>query len=240
MPVPLPLLALIRGTLAFFTLLILTTLMGKKQISHLTFFDYIIGITIGSIAASLTTDLQVDAAVHWVGLLTWSFWEVLIGILVVHNRRLRKVIDGEPTVVIHNGKILETNLERLSYSLDDLRMQLRQKNVFSMTEVEYALLEPNGNLSVLRKAQYQSVTPQDMGIETPYKGVPVELIVDGHVVESNLRQVNLSRKWLDEQLRQRQCRLDQVYYAELNTDGTLFIDLRNDLDKLSTIQDISD
>lgn len=237
---PLPLLAVIRGTVAFFVLLILARVMGKKQISNLTFFDYIIGISIGSIAASFTTDLQVEASVHFAGLITWALWEVLLGTVALHSRRFRKVLDGEPTVVVHNGKILENALERMNYTIDDLRMQLRQKDAFSFAEVEFAILEPDGSLSVLKKAQHQAVTPQDMGIETQYKGVAVELIIDGHVVESNLRQLNLSRKWLDEQLRQRNVPLSQVYYAEIDTSGQLYIDLRNDLDEIPIRIDITD
>lgn len=237
---PLPLLAFIRGTVAFITLLILTRLMGKKQLSQLTFFDYIIGITIGSIAASFTTDLQVEAAVHFAGLITWALWEVVLGVITIHNRRIRKVIDGEPTVVVHNGKILESNLERMNYTLDDLRMQLREKDAFSLSEVEFALLEPNGALSVLKKPQHRSVTPQDLGLQTTSKGVAVELIMGGKVIDANLRQMNLSRKWLDEQLRQRGLRLEQVYYAEVNAERELYIDVRDDLGAVTTRIDVSD
>lgn len=230
MPMSLPFLAFIRGTVSFFVLLILTRLMGKKQLSQLTFFDYIIGITIGSIAASFTTDLQVEASVHFAGLITWTLWEVVLGVMSIHNRRFRKVIDGEPTVVVHNGRILEGNLERMNYTIDDLRMQLRQKDAFSLSEVEFALLEPDGSLSVLKKPQHRSVTPQDLGLQTSSKGVAVELIVDGHVVDANLQQMNLSRKWLEEQLRQRGLRFDQVYYAEVNAARELYVDVRHDLD----------
>lgn len=237
---PMPLIGLIRGTVAFFTLLILTQLLGKKQVSQLNFFDYIVGITIGSIAASMTTDLNVEASVHWVGLLTWSIWSIALSIIAVHSRRGAKLMAGEPTVVVHNGQILESALERMNYSLDDLRMQLRQKDVFKLADVEFALVEPDGGLSVLLKSQLQPVTPADLGIATNYEGIPVELIVDGHIIEANLRQLNLSRKWLEEQIRKRNHKLDQVYYAELDTQGNLYVDIRDDLRSIPTEQDITD
>lgn len=237
---PETLVVLARGTLAFFTLLIMTRLLGKKQVSQLTFFDYAVGITIGSIAASLTTDLGVEAAVSWVGLLIWTFWSIVLGIITVHNRPASTVIDGEPTVVVHNGQILESNLEQMNYTLDDLRMQLRQKNAFNVADVEFALLEPDGGLSVLMKSQLQPVTPADLGIQTSYKGLPVELIVDGHIVEPNLQQLNLSQRWLEEQIRRRNHKLDQVYYAEIDTEGNLYVDIRDDLSKTPIVQDITD
>lgn len=237
---PLPFLAFIRGTASFFTLLILTRLMGKKQLSQLTFFDYVIGITIGSIAASFTTDLQVEAAVHFAGLVTWALWEVVLGVITIHNRRARKLIDGEPTVVVHNGRILEGNLERMNYTIDDLRMQLRQKDVFRIADVEFALLEPDGSLSVLKKPQHRNVSPEDLGLQVTSRGVAVELITDGHVVDANLRQLHLSRKWLEDQIRQRGLRLDQVYYAEVDATGELYVDVRDDLGDVPVRIDVSD
>lgn len=237
---PLPFLAVIRGTASFFTLLILTRLMGKKQLSQLTFFDYVIGITIGSIAASFTTDLQVEAAVHFAGLVTWALWEVVLGVITIHNRRARKLIDGEPTVVVHNGRILEANLERMNYTIDDLRMQLRQKDVFRIADVEFALLEPDGSLSVLKKPQHRNVSPEDLGLQVTSRGVAVELITDGHVVDANLRQLHLSRKWLEDQIRQRGLRLDQVYYAEVDATGELYVDVRDDLGDVPVRIDVSD
>lgn len=237
---PEPLIAAIRGTLAYFSLLILTRLMGKKQISQLTFFDYVVGITIGSIAASMSTDLQVGAAVHWSGLLVWTIWTLILGMITVQNRKWRKIIGGEPTVVVQNGQVLEGNLEQMNYTIDDLRMQLREKNAFDLSDVEFAILEPNGKLSVLKKSQKQPVTPSDLQISTDYKGVPVELVEDGQVLEENLQQIKVDRNWLEEQIRKRNHRLEEVYYAEIDTSGNLYVDLRDDLESIPVEQDISD
>lgn len=237
---PETLIVIVRGTVAYFTLLIMARLLGKKQLSQVTFFDYAVGITIGSIAASFTTDLRVQPAVPWAGLLVWTFWSVVLGIITVHSRKASNLIDGEPTVVVHNGEILESNLERMNYTIDDLRMQLRQKNAFKLADVEFALLEPDGNLSVLLKSQFQPVTPSDLGIPTKYKGLAVELIVDGHIVDPNLEQLNLTREWLKDQVRQRNHELEQVYYAELDTEGHLHLDLRHDARNAPVVMDVSE
>lgn len=237
---PTLLVVVIRGTLAFFSLLTLARLLGKRQVSQLTFFDYVVGISIGSIAANLTVNLEMETMQGWVGLLTWAFWALVIGIVSLYSRNWRSVLDGEPTVVVQNGQILETNLRQSNYNVDDLRMQLRNNSVFSMADVEFAVLEPNGKLSVLKKSQLQPVTPGDLHIATTYKGLAVELIVDGHILEENLKQLDLSQEWLIDKVKERNIAIEDVYYAELDTSGNLYIDLRDDLDKLPEDQDITD
>lgn len=237
---PEPLIVFLRGIFAFISLLILTQFMGKKQISQLTFFDYITGITIGSIAASLTVDLSTQAIPTWTGLLTWTMGTIVLGIITVHSRKWRVKIDGEATVVVQNGQILETNLELLNYSIDDLRAQLRELKAFNVADVEFAILEPNGQLSVQMKSQLQPLTPADLQIPTTYKGLATELIMDGHIIGPNLKQLNLSEEWLREQIAGRNHRIEDVYYAEIDTQGNLYVDLRDDLDGLPEDQDISE
>ena len=140
--------------------------LGKRQVSQLTFFDYVVGITIGSIAGNFTTNLQVEASVHWTGLLTWTLWTLVLGVITVHSRKMSKIIAGEPTIVIHNGQILEGNFEKMNFAMDDLRAELREKKIFNLADVEFALLERNGKLSVLKKSQLHPVTPADLQLST--------------------------------------------------------------------------
>ena len=149
---------ILRSSLAFLSLLIMTRAMGKKLIAHLSFLEYAAGITIGSIAASMSVDLSVETMPSLIGLLTWSLWVIVMGLVTRYSRPLRRIIDGEPTVVIQNGRILKENLRRLNYHVDDLRMQLRQMAVFCLSDAEFALLEPNGSLSVLKKSQLLPLT----------------------------------------------------------------------------------
>ncbi|MGI6082643.1 MAG: DUF421 domain-containing protein, partial [Limnochordia bacterium] len=186
---PQGIIVILRSSLSFLSLLIMTRAMGKKLIAHLTFFEYAAGITIGSIAASISVDLSVETMPALVGLLTWSLWVIVLGLVTRYSRPLRRIIDGEPTVIIQNGRILKENLRQLNFHVDDLRMQLRQMAVFRLSDVEFALLEPNGSLSVLKKSQLQPLTPADVCIATEYKGLPVELVVEGRTVDNNLRKV---------------------------------------------------
>jgi uncharacterized membrane protein YcaP (DUF421 family) len=230
----------IRGTIAFFMLLLMTRILGKRQISQLTFFDYAFGITVGSIAASITIDLTLKLIPAVMGILVWTFWITAISLGDILSRRWRRIFDGEPTVVIQNGKILEKNLELLNYTVDDLRMQLRNKGSFNMGHVEFAVVEPNGQLSLLKKTQYQTLTAADINMPTKYQGLAVELIMDGKIVSANLKQVGLAEEWLREEIAHRGYEVSDVFYAELETSGELYVDVKSDLNKIPMVQDIDD
>lgn len=233
------LVVLVRGIIGFVTLLIFARILGKQQISQLTFFDYVLGITIGSIAASLTTDLTTSAWPHWVGLLTWAGAVLILQWATVKRRYASKYFDGEPAVVIMNGQIMENVMKNMRYRLTDLMEQLRQKGVFDLSQVEFAVLETNGQLSVLKKSQFQPVTPQDMNIATDYTGISVDLIYDGQIMEQNLAQVNLDRAWLEGQLQKLGIKSPgEVFAALLDTNGNLYVDTYKDwVQKIINISD---
>lgn len=218
-------LVFIRGTVAYFTLLLYTRLMGKKQMSQLTFFDYIVGITVGSMAATMTVELENTLLNTLAGLTIWTGYTLLLGFIDLKSVRLRRVVDADPTVVIQNGRVVQHNLARMRYSVDELLMQLRIKDVFDLEQVEFAVLEPNGKLSVLKKSQFQPVTPQDLGLHTRYQGLYSKLIMDGEVIEDNLEKNQLTRQWLLDQLRKQG--IDdpkEVFLALLDTQGELYVD----------------
>lgn len=228
-----------RGVIAFITLLIFTRVLGKQQVSQLTFFDYILGITIGSIAATLTTDLSSRAWPHWIGLVTWSAAVYFLQWLTICNRKISKYLNGEPIILIMNGQIMENNLTKIRHSMDELLGQLRNQGVFDIGVVEFAVLEINGQLSILKKSQHVPVTPQDLNLPTKYKGISTELIYDGIVIEANLQQANLDRTWLDNQLHALNIHSpSEVFLALLNAEGELYVDLYKD--HLKTIVDITD
>lgn len=220
----------VQTVLAFSAVMVYARLLGKQQIGQLTFFEYVNGITFGSIAAVLATDVEpTHTWLHFLGLTLFAALTYLMGSVALHSRPARKLIAGEPTIVVHNGKILEDNMRKMRYNLDELNMQLREKNIFNLGDVEYAILEPDGNLSVLPKSQKRPVTAADLGLPTGYEGLASELVVDGQVVFQNLRQNNLSVEWLRQALAARGITdLGEVAYAALNSDGTLYVDLKRD------------
>ncbi len=220
---------IVRSLMAFFTLLIFTRILGKQEVSQLTFFDYINGITIGSIAASLATNLNGRSLTEWVGLATWTGAVLALQVITVKSRYISKYINGEPIVIIMNGQIMETTMNKMRYQMGELLEQLREKSIFDISQVEFAVLEVNGKLSVLKKSSYQPVIPKDLNISTDYDGLSAELIYNGVVIEQNLKQVNLDRNWLEQQLRAKGINdPSEVMLAHLNTKGELYIDKYSD------------
>lgn len=170
----------LQTILAFMAIFFYTRILGKQQVGQLTFFEYINGITLGSIAAVLATDLGTNSTwYHFLGLTLFAALTWLFGFIAMKSRPARKLIAGEPTIVIHNGKILEQNMGKMRYNLDELTMQLREKNIFNIEDVEFAIMEPNGSLSFLPKSQKRPLTPSDLNMPTGYEGVATELVVDG-------------------------------------------------------------
>lgn len=219
----------VRGIIGFFTLLIFARILGKQQISQLTFFEYVVGITIGSTASTLTTDLTSSAWSHWVGLLVWTAACFILQYISIKWRTASIYLAGEPTIVIMDGKILEDNMHKYRYTLDDLLEQLRDKEVFDINKVAYAILEKDGQLSVLKKSEYNPVTPKDLNIKTQPSNIGIELIYNGIVIDNNLNQINKNRTWLNKELKKLSITSPtQVFLASYNSESGLYIDLYKD------------
>ncbi|MBP1931230.1 DUF421 domain-containing protein [Ammoniphilus resinae] len=213
----------------FLSLLLLTRLQGKKQISHITYFDYITGIIIGDVAAGVLADPHISLGRSMLALGLLSGLTILASYIAEKSRKVRKLTEGEPKIVIKNGKILENNLKKLRLDLDNLRMLLRKKDAFSLAEIEYAVMETDGSLSILKKAEHIPVTPQDLNLK-PTKSTPsIELIIDGEIDEEKLKEYGKSKEWLMGTLKDKGIEsVEDVSYMEVNQQGDVFIDETND------------
>ena len=216
---------LFRATAAFCVLLTLARILGRKQLSQLTFFNYVTGITIGSIAADLAGEIEPSFTNAITGIIWWSVLSIIFEYIGLKSATARVVLDGQPTIVIKDGKIIRKALQRTRLNIDDLSMMLRIKDVFSMKDVHYAILEPNGKLSVLKKENMQSATKND--VQAPaseFRYLPTEIISDGKIVYKNLQELNLDETWVQQQLnKQGISTVQEVFYAEIQTDGSLYI-----------------
>lgn len=232
------LLVILRSILSFTFLLLMVRFIGKQQLSQLTFFDFISGITIGSIAAIAASDLTA-AWEPWLALTVWTALTLGVANLALFSRKFRKVVDGEPTVLIHKGKILEHNLGKVRYTVDDLRAQLRAKNAFAMADVEYAILETNGQLSVMKNPRKDIPIREDFLLLGEYTGLETELVVDGEVLYENLENLNKDEKWLREMLRAYGVEFaSEVFYCSVDEKGKMYVDRY--ADKLRNPRDPSD
>jgi len=223
------LIVLVRGIMGFFTLLIFTRVLGKQQVSQLTFFDYVVGITIGSTASSLTTDLTSRAWPHWVGLFTWTALCLILQLITLKSKTAEKYLDGQPTIVISNGKILEESMKKFRYTIGDLLSQLRDKGIFDIDQVAFAILEKDGQLTILKKTECDPVTPKDLNLKTTPASIDYELIYDGSILQQNLVSINRNEKWLMKKLKNKGINdATEVFLATYNATSGLHIDLYDD------------
>ena len=221
--------AVLRSVVTFIGLLGLTLLIGRKQLSQITFFDYIVGITIGSIAAVIAVDRTINIVDGAIAVVIWALMPITVGYIAMKSIRFRVLVDGEPKITIQNGVIINRNMLKEKYNMGDLLMQLRDKGVFDISEVDYAILEPNGKLSVMKKQQYNTITLKEMDIPSGSPGLMTELIIDGKIMEKHLESIGKNALWLSNQLKSRNiANVDTVVFAGYQSNSGLYISLRND------------
>lgn len=214
----------LKSIVVFIILLILTRISGRKQISQLTFFDYVVGISIGSIAGNLVTDRNLNFYDGIIAILIWSIIPILVGLAAVKNITFRKLVDSEPLIIINKGIVEYKNMLKAHYNIGDLLMQLRDKDIFDITEVEFALLEPDGKLSVLKKSSYLNPTLKDLNIPSNYKGLMVDLIENGEILHQHLQLIQKNEVWLFDELRKKNIpSLKNILYAGYQTNGELYV-----------------
>ena len=191
----------VRAILSLITLFLVTKMLGKKQVSQLSLFDYVIGISIGNFAAEMTINLE-STEIHGIwAVVLFGLFAYIVNVLTMKSIWLRRFFMGTPTVLIQNGKILEKNLKKVKFDLNDLLEEVRIDGYFDLSQVEYAIMEANGSLSILPKTEYKTVTVGDMKLKTPKEGLCANVIIDGKIMHNNLDRIGKKEKWLNSQLK---------------------------------------
>lgn len=222
-------LTFLRSIFSFVFLLIICRILGKQQISQLTFFDYVVGITIGSVAASLSVDQNIKITNGIMSLIVWGFFPLLLVFLSLKSRMISILLDGKPTVLIENGKINEDNLKKTRLTLDQLMMNMREKNVFKLADVELALFETNGKVSVMKKTDNEPITPKVLGMKLEKEKRPFMLLEDGTVIEKNLQAAGYTQEWLYGEIQKHGAKtFSDVFAAQIDSKGNLYVDLYDD------------
>ncbi|TFE01207.1 MULTISPECIES: DUF421 domain-containing protein [Jeotgalibacillus] len=225
------LIVIIRAVLIVLVLFVCTKLLGKKQISQLSFFEYVTGITIGSIGAEVITGLDRNFYHGVLGILAFIAIPLLADFGSLKSKKLRDLIEGEGTVMIQRGEIIEKNLKKERYTSDELLELLRKKEVFEVSDVEFAILEPSGDLNVLLKDEAKPLTKKDVFGTQPQSGEPVVLIMDGKPMDKALQSIEKTREWMTEELAKRRLLMKDVFLAQMNGDGRMYFDLYDHQEK---------
>ncbi|UOF92736.1 DUF421 domain-containing protein [Fodinisporobacter ferrooxydans] len=199
--------------------------MGKREIGKLSIFDLVISIMIAEVSAFSLEDkeLALGKGLFIIGFLV--ILQIIMSFVSLKSQRIRDLIEGRPTVLIANGKINDREMKRTRYSMDDLMTQLREKNVMAVADVEFAILETSGKLSVFPKSGKRSVTVEDMNLTVAKTSLPIPLIIDGKVIHENLQKIEQTALWLNQEIqKQGYADVKKIFYCSIDNQGTLFID----------------
>ena len=217
----------IRGAISLVALFLITKLLGKKQVSQLTLFDYVIGISIGNFAAEITINLEAKLIYGLISVVEFGLIAYLISILTMKSMVLRRFFMGTPTVLIEKGKILEDSLKRVHFDINDMLEECRTNGYFDISQIDYALMECNGELSILPKDKYRPANIDDLGLKQKTQGLCANVIIDGKIIPNNLRNMHKDVNWLNNELKVKGYILDDILLATLDVNDKLVVYSRN-------------
>ena len=191
---------ILTALLSVVALFIITKIMGHKQVAQLDFFDYVSGITIGSIGAELATELE-EPYKPLIALCVWGGASLLLNLIAHKLPKTRKYINGTPTILMNEGKLYRKNLKKAKLDLSEFMMLCREQGYFDLDEIQTAIFEHNGKVSILPKAANRPATPEDLKITAKATHIGVEVIMDGRVMGENLTRMGRNTNWLEKQLK---------------------------------------
>lgn len=187
----------VRTIFVLVILFVLTKFMGKKQVSQLSLFDYIIGITIGSIAADISLDIEKDLISGVLSLVIYMLFSILISFLTMHSMKLRRFIIGVPTILMENNAIIEDGLKKVKLDVNDLLTEARSQGYFKLEDIEFAIMETNGKISFMPCSKCSPVVKKDIKDRIEREGLVANIIIDSKLLDKNLKEMQKDKKWLD-------------------------------------------
>lgn len=189
----------LTSVVSFLVLFVLAKFIGHRQIAQLSAFDYIIGITIGSIAAEMATELE-EPLQPLLAMVVYALLAMLLEALALKYPRMRKFIDGTPTIILDNGKLYRNNMKKARLDLTEFLIQCRQQGYFDLGAIQTAVYESNGQLSILPAAPRRPATPEDLSLAPEKEQFFTEVIMDGRILSGNLQRMGVNEAWLEKQL----------------------------------------
>ena len=223
---------LIRSMVMLFITLILIRVMGKRQPARMNPFNFVNYMVIALIAGLVALNVIANLAFGLIALGVWVLIPIALDYLSVKSKWVHDVLNGKEAILIKQGKIMERNLMRSRLTGEELLRELRSKNVFNLSEVEFALMETTGDINVLLKSDHKPVTPHDMEHKVAPQTEPQTIILDGNLLDEPLASMGLNREWLKLQLDKLGVALNNVFVGQVNSYGELYIDLFDDAIKL--------
>lgn len=212
---------ILRSLISLLALFFVTKMIGKKQVSQLSLFDYVIGISIGNFAAEMTINLDSNEINGIIAVISFGLVAYLLSYLSLKSIKIRRFFYGTPTIIIQDGKILYNNLKRVKMDTNDLLEQCRINGYFDINDIDYAVLEANGVLSILSKPDYDYVKLKDLNLKGTHQGLCANIIIDGNIMENNLKTIKKNTKWLENKIKEKKYKLESILLATIDDDNNL-------------------
>lgn len=210
-------------------LLFVTIFMGKRAIGELPIFDFLVVIILGAVVGADIADPNIEHFPTVIAIIAIALLQKLVAKWKVSNRKIGRLLTFEPTIVVQNGKLVTTNLKKISYSIDNILQMLREKGIFDLDDVETAIIEANGSLSVSKRPYKSSVTREDMKIIQATSSISYPVIVEGNIYKDVLSNFNVDEDWLIQQLSYQGIKdLHDVFFASINKKQEIHISLKDD------------
>jgi uncharacterized membrane protein YcaP (DUF421 family) len=208
--------SILRVFISFIGLLVWSRIIGKKLISHLTFFDFIAGVTFGAIGGNIIFNKMVP---WWIGLVNISLFSLLVllsDFISMKSFRGRTILESKPELIINEGRLDMKMLKKTRLTIHDVLMLLRKKDIFYLDEIESAYFETDGTVSILKKSGALPVNKTDLNIQTSTRGIPETCIIDGKMILANLQSIGKTEDWMNRYLHEKNIRLEDVHLAQID------------------------
>lgn len=216
----------IRCVIIYVVVIAMVRLMGKRQIGELQPSELVITILISDVASMPLQNMEMPLISTVTSLLVLVMFEVLLSVISIKSRKARKLLQGNSVMIIKNGKLIESSLRLIRYSIDDLMEALRLKDVFDISQVQYAYIETNGSISVELKPQHRTITPQDLSMATEKVSIPCLVICDGEIVDSEFDVCNMTREKLYKILDEKELSAKEILLMTVDSSGRSYIRLK--------------
>jgi len=219
---------LIRSVIMFLIIVTFLRFIGRKQTSQMTYSDFVIGIVLGSTATLISFNVIKNLALGLIGFTAWVVLLVVLNYLSLKSKWFHDLFHGRETILIKHGKVLEDNLKEVKYTGEELLSQLRRKNIFNIADVEFAVMEANGEVSAMLKSEQTPITPKHLEWQVAANAEPQTVILDGNIMDEALRNQGLNRQWLQIELEKTGISIENVFIGQVDANGDLYVDLFDD------------
>ena len=211
-----------RAIVLYIIVLIVMRFMGKREIGQMQPFELVIAMMIADLAATPMAEIGNPILYGIIPILGLLMMHVIISVINLKSIKMREIICGKPRILIYRGKIDEKAMIKENFTINELQERLRVNNITNLGDVEFAILETSGQISVVQKPEKRTLRPEDFNIEAKYEGISYDLIIDGQVMKDNLEKLNKDYNWLVDEIGKFNAKPEEVLVAILNGDGTIF------------------